>query len=243
MNVQDVRQNATLQQKSGGGWRTALALALAFVIASSLHAQMGGGGFGGERGGFPNLPHVRGTVTEVKGSDITIQPEQGAPTTVHCSDNTHIYKNRQTIQPSDIHVGDMLMAAGDLDNNAHLMRAVFVGDVDAATVAKMRADLGKTWIAGKVTAIDMDALQLTITRIDHKSQVITVDETTSFKKDRQSVTLRDVHVGDRVRGKGSVKDGVFVPEELMIMDASPGGNRPQSDGQSPMDGPAPAGRQ
>lgn len=216
-------------------WTMGLGMLLFLAAAPALRAQPPGGGFGGGGlggGGFQNLPHVRGTVTAVKGSDITIQPEQGAvqnpeqnpgsgaTTTVHCSDNTRMYKARQPIQPSDIHVGDMVVAAGDLDAKAHLLRAVFVMDIDAATVAKMQADMGKTWIAGKITAINMDALQLTIARIDHQSQVITVDETTSFKKDGQSITLHDLHVGDGVRGKGSMKDGVFVPEVLQVVDAA-----------------------
>ncbi len=200
--------------------QAAISMSLAMLAVPSLHAQAGGGPFGAGGAGIPNLPHVRGTVTAIQGSDISIQPEEGALTTVHCSDNTRLMKNRQPIKTSDIQVGDMLMAAGDLDEKTHLLRAVFVMDIDAATVQKMRADLGRTWIAGKVTAIDMDALQLTIARIDHKSQVITVDETTSFKKDGESVTLRDIHVGDGVRGKGSLKDGVFVPEVLHVLDAA-----------------------
>ena len=38
--------------------------------------------------------------------------------------------------------------------------------------------------------------------------------------DEQSVTLADVKVGDRVMGPGTVKNGVFVPTELGIMDPS-----------------------
>ena len=181
---------------------------------------MMGGAPGESRPDFPNLPSVRGTVSSVQGSDIAIKTEEGVAYTVHCSDNTRIYKNRQSMKVADIRAGDMLIAAGDLDEKAHMLRAIFVGDVDAATVRKMRADLGKTWIAGKVTAIDMDSLKLTVQRVDQKTQVILVDDTTSFKKDGQSVTLQDLKVGDTVRGQGGMKDGIFVPTTLNIVDPS-----------------------
>lgn len=188
---------------------------MSFLLAGSLAAvQMPDLG----TGAMTDMPNVRGTVKSVQGSDATIQTEEGQNYTVHTSDNTRIYKQRQPLKMSEVKVGDMLMAAGSLDENAHLMRAVFVADVDAATVEKMRAELGKTWIAGKVLKIE-DA-NITIDRMDHKTQVIQADDTTSFRKDGQSITLLDVHVGDHVRGKGSLKDGVFVPTQLTVIDVA-----------------------
>jgi hypothetical protein len=167
---------------------------------------------------LPDLPHVRGTVKSIHGSDATIQTEEGRTYTIHTSDNTRIYKNRQPLKMSDIHPGDMLIAAGELDGKSGLLRAIFVADIDAATVQKLRAELGKTWIAGKVVKID--ETKITVERIDRKTQVIEVDETTSFFKHGQSVTLLDIHVGDGVRGKGMVKNGIFVPTQLTVVDAA-----------------------
>ena len=45
---------------------------------------------------------------------------------------------------------------------------------------KMKEDLGKVYITGKVTAID--DVKLTVMRPDGVSQVIEVDEGTSFKR-------------------------------------------------------------
>jgi hypothetical protein len=42
--------------------------------------------------------------------------------------------------------------------------------------------MGKTYITGKVTAIDMDAPKVTVLRPDGVTQVIGVDEQTSFKR-------------------------------------------------------------
>ena len=163
-----------------------------------------------------DLPNVQGTVKSVHGSDAIIQTEAGQTYTVHTSDNTRIFKDRKPLKMSEIHVGDMLMAAGMLDANSHLLRAVFVGDLDAATVQKMRAELGKTWIAGKVLKIE--EARITVDRMDHQTQVIEADDSTSFLKDGQNVTLLDVHVGDAIRAKGELKNGVFVPSQLTVID-------------------------
>lgn len=165
---------------------------------------------------FPDMPSVRGTVKSVHGSDAIIQTEEGQTFTVHTSDNTRIYKKRQPVKMSEVQAGDMLVAAGELDANSHLMRALFVADIDAATVEKMRADLGKTWIIGKVLKID--ETRITVNRVDHKTQVIEADDTTSFRKDGQSVTLLDVHVGDGIRATGAIKNGIFVPTQLTVID-------------------------
>ena len=225
-------------------WMLPCAAALALVLGGTMRAQaqgmMPGGGpmHGGM--GMPGMGAVHGTVTAVQGNTITIQTEEGVTYTVQCSDTTHILQKRKPIKIADVHVGDMVMAGGALDDSKHTVQAMFVGDMDAATVQKMRADLGKTWIAGKVTKIDMDALQITIDRVDHTTQVITVNDSTSFRKDHQSVTLRDVQVGDFVRGKGSVQNGTFIPAKLRIMDIQHMGRHMHGMGPGAMMGaPAP----
>jgi len=165
---------------------------------------------------WPDLPSVRGTVKSVHGNDATVLTEAGKTYTIHTSDNTHIYKNRQPMKMGQIQVGDMLVGAGALDEPNHMLRAIFVADIDAATVQKMRDALGKTWIAGKIVKID--EARITIDRIDHHTQVMEADETTSFRKDGQSITLMDIHAGDAVRGKGSIQNGEFVPTELTVID-------------------------
>jgi hypothetical protein len=52
----------------------------------------------------------------------------------------------------------------------------------------------------------------------------------------ESITLADVKVGDNVAGKGSVKNGVFVPTELAVADATQRRRRPQGEGAA---GPGP----
>jgi hypothetical protein len=170
---------------------------------------------------------VRGTVTAISGTKITIKTDEGDLYQVLTSDNTRIMKSsgpvrggqqgpegRQPIKVADIHVGDILMTGGQVDANAKTVGAVFVGVMDAEQAKKIREDLGKTWTAGEVTAIKDTTI--TIKRIDSVSQSFSVDENTSFRKRRDSITLGDIQVGDRVTAQGALKDGVFVASTVNV---------------------------
>jgi Domain of unknown function (DUF5666) len=183
---------------------------------------------------------VRGTVTAVSGKLVTLKTDEGDTYKVTTGDNTRLMKNREAAAITDIHVGDMLMVAGEVDAQSKTVGAAFVAIVDAAQVAKMREDLGKTWIAGKITAIE--DTKITVQRMDGVTQTIAVDENTSFRKRRDSITMADIKVGDPMNARGALKDGVFVASQLGIgmgsMGMGPGGpggrpGRHADDGQSP----------
>jgi hypothetical protein len=163
-------------------------------------------------------------------------------------------RDRQPVKLADVKVGDGAGAMGELDASTKTIHALFVTVMDAEQVKKMREGLGKVYIVGKLTAID--DVKLTVLRNDGVSQVIEVDEGTSFKRGGrqvvsmlngsgpvgnigggrgagagsgsgagsgfggESITLADVKVGDMVAGQGALKNGVFVPTELSVMDAA-----------------------
>jgi hypothetical protein len=179
---------------------------------------------------------VHGTVTAIAGSEFTIKTEDGTLYKVATGPNTHIMKDRQPIQASDVHAGDVVMAGGEVDEKAHTVGAVFFAVLDAEQVARMKqmqADFGKTWTAGKITAIK--DLTLTIERPDKKTQTIAVDENTSFRKHRESITLADIKVDDAVSAHGALQGGNFLATELTVIDPNrrpggPGGQRPTPGG-------------
>ena len=74
-------------------------------------------------------------------------------------------------------------------------------DVDAATLAKAKENLGKTYITGRITAIDADNLKLTVMRTDNVSQVIAVDDGTSFQRGNRGVAA-DVAAAGGMAGGG-----------------------------------------
>jgi hypothetical protein len=166
-----------------------------------------------------------------------------------------------------------------LDPATKSVHAVIVTVIDAEQVKKARENMGKTYITGKVTAIDMDALKVTVMRPDGVSQVIAVDEQTSFKRGGrgmaalasgsgvvdagamggrgnsagagngagsgnggggESITFADVKVGDSIAGQGGVKNGLFVPTQLGVMDPATMGQRRRRGADGGGTGAAPA---
>jgi hypothetical protein len=136
----------------------------------------GQGGIGARRAGGA----IRGTVTAVSGANVTVKDEQGATWTVVTTDNTRVMRGRQTLPLSGVQSGDELMAMGVPDADKHEVHAMMVMDVSAADVAKAKANMGKTYIVGRITAID--ETKVTVMRTDKVSQAIQLDETTSLHK-------------------------------------------------------------
>lgn len=124
----------------------------------------------------------------------------------------------QELKASDIKVGDVIGAMGKTDASAKSVAAMRIVQVDPERVAQMRAmqaNFGKTWLMGKVTAIDGTKITLTGT-VDNAAHTVVADENTTFRKRRDPVTLADIQVGDTVRVDGALKDGVFTAASVNV---------------------------
>ena len=252
-----------MRRRSTKGWTTKLLVGIAAIALPIMvraqdvqeSARQGGVAFAGGQ-------MVRGTVTAASADHLTVKTDAGETYQVALSPNTRLTKDRQPVKLADIKVGDGVGAMGVLDPPTKTVHAVFVGVIDAEQVKKARENMGKTYITGKVTAIDMDALKVTVLRPDGVSQVIGVDEQTSFKRGGrgmaamasgagvvdtgpmggrgsgtgsgagngtggggESITFADVKVGDSIAGQGGIKNGVFVPTQLGVMDPAAIGQR------------------
>ncbi|MEO7029831.1 MAG: DUF5666 domain-containing protein [Acidobacteriaceae bacterium] len=203
------------------------------------------------RGQLAGMQRVAGTVTAVSGDAVTVKAEDGTMYQVTTTPNTRLMKGQGVpLKVADLKPGDGVMAAGNMDAPNKTLHAAFLIATDAEQVKKMRENLGKTYIAGKVTAIDGDNLKMTVMRSDGVAQTIGLDETTSFKRGGrlgrgngmggfgmgasgaasagsapeggESITLADIKVGDNLVGTGSVKSGVFVPNVLNVGQARQG---------------------
>jgi hypothetical protein len=208
-----------------------------------------GGGGGRFMTGRGNL----GTVTEAASDHFTIKTELGETYTVHYSVNTRIMKqppgpprrNReagegegaeergmersanppQPIKATEIKVGDVIAANGEVDQNAKSIGAVFIMLMDPERVKEMRAmeaNFGKTWLAGRVTAIQ--EVKVTLQGgPKNETHFFVADENTTFRKRRDPITLADIQVGEMVRAEGAVKDGNFIATSVVDMGTPPAG--------------------
>jgi hypothetical protein len=237
-----------------------LAAWISLGLASTLHAQPQ------DRNGrdLPPGEMVAGKVTSTSKDALVIVPLAGGdPVIVKVSEDTRIMKERQPVKLSDVKTDDVVFVRGQRNGGA--MIAVLVGVVNPEMAQRMqqggfgmgrgsgggfiggatgstftREDLGKKFIAGEVKAIN--ETKLTIARPDGENQEIEVDENTSFRRGRESITLPDIKVGDFVRGPGELKNNIFVPKELAIgrptrMRGGDSANSPQPSGSSPAEKP------
>jgi hypothetical protein len=156
----------------------------------------GRGGFGGGQMGQP----VQGIVTAATKDKVTIKTDAGDSFDVTVTDTSRVMRNGQQIKLSDVKLGDNVTARGIVDANKKTVEAAMVMDVDAATLAKAKENLGKTYIIGRLTAIDADNLKLTVTRSDNVSQVIAVDDGTSFQRGNRGVTADVTAAGGMATG-------------------------------------------
>ncbi len=163
-------------------WKTVLVGALggAMLVAGAA-AQDGEGAFGPGSGRM-----VRGTVTAVTADHLTVKTDGGETFQVAVTPNTQVRKGRDLVKFSEVRGGDGIGAVGEIDAPNKTVHALYLFLVDAEQLKKAREAMGKTYIAGKVTA--MDDVKLTVLRVDNVSQTITVDEDTSFKRGGRGMT-------------------------------------------------------
>lgn len=173
-----------MTMSSTQSWLLRIALAIAIVATPAASAIAQGGQEDARPGAasFAGGQMVRGTVTASAADHLTVKTDAGDVYQVAISANTRLMKERQPVKLADIKAGDGVGAMGVLDPATKTVHAVFVTVVDAEQLKKARENMGKTYITGKVTAIDLDGLKITVERPDSVSQVIAVDENTSFKR-------------------------------------------------------------
>jgi uncharacterized protein DUF5666 len=201
---------------------------LALLILSAIPALSQRQEGGGMR--LPPGESVVGKVTAVAKDSVTVAPLAGGDAvTIKVGENTRVFKEREFANLADIKVGDTVFSRGQLTGST--LTAALLVLVTPEMAERFRQgmggggfggggrqfnpeDLGKKFIAGEVKAIN--ETKLTIARPDGQTQEIQVDENTSFRKGRESITLADIHAGDFVRGPGELKENVFFAKELVV---------------------------
>jgi hypothetical protein len=214
-----------------------LTLAAFAQDANQRGGRGGRSGQGGWGGGMGMGNGITGTVTEVAADRYTIKTDAGGTYTIHFSVNTRIVKQAiqrrgegggnppQTIKPNDIKVGDAIGVMGEVDAAAKSVGAVVIAQLDperARQLRELRANYGKTWLQGKVMAINETKVTL-LGMVDNTTHAFVADEETTFRKRREPITLADVQVGDMVRVEGVVKEGTFIAASVAVMGMPQGG--------------------
>jgi hypothetical protein len=149
------------------------------------------------------------------------------------------------IKATDIKVGDAIAAMGDIDAAAKSVGAMRIVKLDPDTAKRtqeMVANFGKTWLQGKITAINETTITLT-GALDNAPHTVVADENTQFRRRRDPITLADIQVGDTIRAEGALKNGVFTATAVndgAMMGGPPPTNSPSGPPAGAPPGPSPS---
>jgi hypothetical protein len=175
-----------------------------------------------------------GKITAVRDSSLDVADTNGDTVTVKLNGQTQFRKDRQPAKRTDFKVGDIIIVRGE-ENADHSWTAQVVaarsmngpngpggrggpggqgGPAGPGGRFAQTGTLGKDYVAGEVKSID--APKLSVLRSDNVMQELELNEETSLRKGRDSITMADIQVGDHLFARGAVENNVFVPKTVML---------------------------
>jgi hypothetical protein len=189
---------------------------------------------GNRQGRGPNggEPPVMGKITSIKNGALELSTPDGSTVSVKLSDKTEFRKDRQPAKLGDFKVGDMIFVRGEQNSDHSVTATMVAGRTGGGALGgpggqgggrgfgggAALGELGKDYVAGEIKSVD--APKLTVLRSDNVTQTIELNEETSLRKGRDSITMADIQPGDHVIARGVMQGNVFNPKNVMIL--SPG---------------------
>ncbi len=151
-----------------------------------------------------------GKITAIHDSSLEVVDMNGDTVTVKISGQTEFRKDRQPAKRTDFKVGDVIVVRGE-ENADHSWTAQIVaarpmngpngshgrGGAGGAGGGGGRfaqtGTLGKDYVTGEIKSID--APKLSVLRTDNVTQTLELNEETSLRKGRDSITMADIQAG------------------------------------------------
>jgi hypothetical protein len=184
-------------------------------------------GEGGPRRGGAREGHgALGKISAIHGNTLQLTKPDGSTVTVNLTDKTEFRKDRQPAKLSDFKVGDFVMASGD-ENSDHSVTAQSLrgrsanggpgGSGTGPGGGAAFGEMGKDFVAGVVKSVD--APKLTVLRVDNITQTLELNEDTSLRRGRESITMADIQPGDHIVVRGGLQNNAFVPKAVILLSA------------------------
>ena len=181
---------------------------------------------GPRRGGAREGHGTLGKITAIHGNSLQLVKPDGSTITVNLTDKTEFRKDRQPAKLSDFKVGDFVMASGD-ENPDHSVTAQSLrgrsanggpgGSGAGPGGGAALGEMGKDFVAGVVKSVD--APKLTVLRADNVTQTLELNEDTSLRRGRESITMADIQPGDHIVVRGGLQNNAFVPKAVILLSA------------------------
>lgn len=172
---------------------------------------------------------VFGKISAIQGDSIEIAGPDGSKTKLKLTASTEFRKDRQPAKVEDFKVGDPVVVRTDQPGGKGTIAVMVAGGqgfgmrggagpgggFGPGGGAGMFGALGKDFVVGEVKSID--APRLTVMRTDNVSQTLELNEETSLRRGRDSITMADIQVGDHVFARGALENNVFVPKNVNVI--------------------------
>lgn len=157
-----------------------------------------------------------GKVASIGANGIEVTKPDGDKVTVKFTNKTEFRKDRQPAKKGDFKIGDMVLIRGE-ENPDHSWTAQVVGgrSGNGPGGREQTGTLGKDYVVGEIKSIDAPAIS--VLRTDKVTQKLELNEDTSLRRGRESITMADVQVGDHVFARGGLQGDVFVPKTVVVI--------------------------
>jgi hypothetical protein len=164
-----------------------------------------------------------GKITAISKGSMELTKPDGTTAVVKLTDKTEYRRDRQGAKLGDFKVGDLVFVRGE-ENADHSVTAQLIGGRSGGGnegggrgfgVGGGFGELGKDFVVGEVKSID--APSLTVLRPDNVTQTLELNEETSLRRGRESITMADIQPGDHVVVRGAVQNNAFVPKNVMVL--------------------------
>jgi hypothetical protein len=205
----------------------AAVLALTAVPMTRAHtvdapAMTQGGPEGSRRGAQGHMRGAFGKITAIQSDSIEIAGQDGTKSSFKLTSSTEFRKDRQPAKIGDFKVGDIVIVRTDPDSGATALMVAAApqgftgrGSGGQGGSAFMPGSLGKDYVVGEVKSVDPP--KLTVMRVDNVTQTLELNEETSLRRGRDSITMADIQAGDHILARGAVANDVFVPKSLRVI--------------------------
>ncbi len=161
---------------------------------------------GMQEGGQRERP-LMGTITSVGVDRIEIKRMNGEPLTVLVNNQTRYREDQKDIGLEDLKPGDRVMVRGEAGGQQQFTAAM-VRRVTEQDIQRMQGSRA----FGEITAIQGN--EITLRNPRQGERTVVVNDQTTFTKEGQTISLKDLKVGDRIAAMGHESDGKFVAERI-----------------------------
>ena len=180
-------------------------------------------------------PRAGGTIVSVGVGQFQLKKMNGETQTVLVNDQTRIREgqrdNQKTLELDDLKPGDHVMVMGQENDNKQFVATV-VHRLTPEEMARFQNAADRAF--GEIVSIEGNEIK--VHSQYRGDQTIVVNDQTTFMKNGEAITLKDLKVGDRILAMGKETDGKLTAERVMTGRMMRGRGRmmrPRSEGQPP----------